>query len=399
MRRLGAFHRRHIAGLHHLAGGFLRRGNIGIARRDIIGRGEARNIHRDEIRIAQMGGAVGIDATLQLGHQVNMRRRIMPQRGDVKSLRPFEKLRQRNPATAWRRHGDNLMPAIIKAHRRAPDGRIGGEVLMRNQPAAADHFIDQQIGHPPLVKSGAALLRNRLKRARQSGKFYALALSPAALFQHRRGEAVLRREISLKAIELTRRLLGQDEALGGQRDRRANERVPRLRAKPLVQRRHAGHTARHANRQMPFQAQAFYHLALVIEIHIARSGKGGALSEIQRAGGAIGQPIDHKAAAADISGLLIHHGQREIDRHRRVKRIAALRQHIAAHLAGQPMRRDNHCLRAIHPRGREPPMMAEIEILQMQKRRGEHQRDHRQHRQHRRLGRLIGRLIGGLVGG
>ncbi|CAI8205713.1 MAG: Uncharacterised protein [Alphaproteobacteria bacterium] len=167
-------------------------------------------------------------------------------------------------------------------------------------------------------------------------------------------------KVFLKTVELAGRFFGQYKAVLRQIDRRPNERIPRLRTEFLVQRGHAGHTSRHTDREMAFQAETCNHLTVFIEIHIAAGGKGRALAKIQRADIAIGEAVNHKAAAANISGLLIHHGEREIDRHRRVKRIAALAQHIAANLAGQPVRRHHHAVLAIHAFGRKTPMMAEM---------------------------------------
>ena len=314
----------------------------------------------------------------------------MPQRGDVISLRPLQKLRQRNTARTGRRHGDNLMPAIGKVHRRTPYRRIGRQILMGDEAAAAGHFIDQRIGDPALVKSGAALRANGRQCARQSGEFYPLAFAPFAIrLQHRRGEAVLLGKVFLKAVELARRFFGQNKAVLRQRHGGAQQHIPRLAAEFFVQRGHARHSARHTDREMTFQAEALNHLALFIEIHIAAGGKRRALAKIQRADIAIGEAVNHKAAAANITGLLIHHGEREIDRHRRVKRIAAARQHIAANLAGQPVRRHHHRLFAIHAFGRKTPMMARMQILNMQKRRGKHQRHQSENGQHGLFGRLI----------
>ncbi len=53
---------------------------------------------------------------------------------------------------------------------------------------------------------------------------------------------------------------------------------------------------------------------------------------------------DHKAAAADIAGARIGHGQREADRDRGVDRIAALLQNAGADPRGHRLLRHHHAV-------------------------------------------------------
>ena len=54
---------------------------------------------------------------------------------------------------------------------------------------------------------------------------------------------------------------------------------------------------------------------------------------------------DHKAAAADIAGARIGHGQRKADRDRGVDRIAALLQNVGADPRGHRLLRHHHAVR------------------------------------------------------
>ena len=61
--------------------------------------------------------------------------------------------------------------------------------------------------------------------------------------------------------------------------------------------------------------------------------------------GGTGAMNDHKAAAADIAGARIGHGQREADRDRGVDRIAALLQNVGADPRGHRLLRHHHAVR------------------------------------------------------
>ena len=103
-------------------------------------------------------------------------------------------------------------------------------------------------------------------------------------------------------------------------------------------------------------------------------------AEIQRAGLAIGEAVDHKPTAANIAGLLIHHGESKINRHSRIKRIAARGQHITTHLRGNAVGTDHHGFVAKHTLRGEPPVMAIMLALQVQKRARQHDDAHHDNR-------------------
>ena len=76
------------------------------------------------------------------------------------------------------------------------------------------------------------------------------------------------------------------------------------------------------------------------------------LAKIEEGLAAIGQLDGHEAAAAEIAGRRIDHGQRIAHGDRRIDRIAAALEHVDADLGRQVLRADDHAVFGGHGRRR-----------------------------------------------
>ena len=252
------------------------------------------------------------------------------------------------------------MATIGKPNRRAPNRPVSVKIGLCYQPAACIHFRHYHLRCWPFVKPVAAIFGNSRQRVGQRGKPRRIARLPPAGFQHIWRMCVEFGKIALIAVEHARALRRQHKTVARQFDRRCQQVGPNHRTEFFMRHHHPGHRAGHADSQMPAQTCILYHIAVSIEIHIAPRRQRRFFSKIQRPVRAIGQPVDHKPASANIAGLLIDNGKRKIYRHGRIKRIAARRQNIAANLGGEPMRADHHRLVAMRVGRGQAPVIAQI---------------------------------------
>ncbi len=116
---------------------------------------------------------------------------------------------------------------------------------------------------------------------------------------------------------------------------------------------HAFHTARNTGCQMrgldPF---AVHFSCLRIQEHIAVCFAGGFLPKIEGVHLAIRHTHDHEPAAADITGIGIHDGQRKLHGDRRIHGVATPAEDVGTHLCGCGMRAYHHgriTKKSMHP--------------------------------------------------
>ena len=85
-------------------------------------------------------------------------------------------------------------------------------------------------------------------------------------------------------------------------------------------------------------------LPVGVEVHRRRRLERRALAVVDRDRRALGRPDHHEAAAADVAGARVRHGQRECGRHRGVDGVAALSQNRRADVRRRCGRRDDHAV-------------------------------------------------------
>jgi hypothetical protein len=103
----------------------------------------------------------------------------------------------------------------------------------------------------------------------------------------------------------------------------------------------AAHRAGHPGREVPGRRQAAIDLPLGVEIHRLRAGERRALAVVERGRPAVWGADDHEAAASDVAGARVRHGQGEGRRDGGVHGVAAAREDARARVRGQPGGRDD----------------------------------------------------------
>ena len=115
---------------------------------------------------------------------------------------------------------------------------------------------------------------------------------------------------------------GHIEPVAREFDGRLHQGVPLQPTMTLVRFPKAGDRARHADGAMTGQAEAVDHLAVLVEVHVARGGGGRDLAIVEERGLAV-HVREHEAAAAQIAGFRVRDGQRERARDGGIDGIAA----------------------------------------------------------------------------
>ena len=145
--------------------------------RVLLGR-QPGNRHVDEIRIAEVTRAIEIRPAHRFDLQVQRGSGQQPLRFQVEVLQDVEHFDQRHAAGAWRRHRDDLEPAVGALERRAFLRLIRGEILFRDQTAVGLHVRRDQIGDRPFVESVRAAFGDGAQRLAQVGQDETIAFVP-----------------------------------------------------------------------------------------------------------------------------------------------------------------------------------------------------------------------------
>ena len=85
-------------------------------------------------------------------------------------------------------------------------------------------------------------------------------------------------------------------------------------------------------------------VAVLVEIHVAGSGEGGAFAEVDEGGAAVGETDEHEAAAAEIAGAGVGDGEGKAHRCGRIDGVAAGLQNGHAGVGGVRFAGDHHGL-------------------------------------------------------
>jgi len=308
--------------------------------------GESGHGHAGEVRVAQVFGPVGIGPLHGLGLQVQHPGAAGAVLGQGIPLEQVEDLHDVGAAGTGRRHGDDLVTPVVAAHRLALDDPVAGQIVSRDQPAVTPHLGgDAPAGLAP-VEGRRPLVGDPFQGPGQIPLHQPLAgpQGPAAAEEHRPGRRPGTQALPL-GLEHARQIVADDEALPGQADGRRQQRAQGQGSPAVAGMEQAGDTAGYAHRQVGVEGTARHHLAGGIQVHVAAGTTRRHLTEIEGHLAARGRLVhQHEAAAAQVAGTGIDHGQGKADGHRRIHRIAALLQDVHAHPAGQPMIGCHHAL-------------------------------------------------------
>ena len=125
-------------------------------------------------------------------------------------------------------------------------------------------------------------------------------------------------------------LFAEHKAVLGQLDGRRHHRLQPEFAVRLLRISQTGNRAGNGDRLIAERARSGNHVAVRIQIHVARSSAWRLFTvvdeQIALAVVRLGQMHQHEPAAADIARDRVHHGEREAGSDRRIHRVAALLQ-------------------------------------------------------------------------
>ena len=241
------------------------------------------------------------------------------------------------------------MAAVAAAHRHALDRPVVPQVLARHAPARRLDGGRDVLGGHPVIERARAVARDRRQRvgkialdqrvARLQRAAVRLekdfrrrgpARQPGLRARQRVGDIVLDRQAGARKLDRGGHQLGQREFAGAVF--RVRERQPR-------------HRAGDADREPAVARLARVGLAVLVEEDVARRGGGRGLAVVDRGVDvAVGEMNQHVAAAADIAGARIGHGERKSGGDRGVDRVAAPLQHVGTDACRARLLRDHHAV-------------------------------------------------------
>ena len=265
-------------------------------------------------------------------------RRALLHVGHRKAFEDVQRLQQHDAAGRRQRHRDDVVAAIAAAHRRADHRLIGFEIVQRHDAAGVANRRRPVFPRPGPRKIRAVPARRSPTASRPDRSAPACRLRAATC--RRRGKRSLPRPASAPAAaampgSVSAHVVGDDKAVARQLDRRLEQiRQREFAGAVFLQRqRQPGDGAGHADAERGVARFRDIGLAVGAEEHVARRrGRRGLAIVDGDVLAALRRVDDHEAAAADVSGARIGHGQRKAGRDRGIDRIAAPPQDVGADL-------------------------------------------------------------------
>ncbi len=306
--------------------------------------------HLDEVRVAQILRTVGVGIFLRLGHHLQGIRAAETKFMHIEVFEDVEDLHDVDPARGRRRHGVDLIPAIVAANRRALHGFVLREIGFGDQPAVLAHLFGNLVGNHPFIEGVRAIFGNHLQTFGEVGLHQLVALLQrlALLPEDRFTVLMVGDHFAAVGFQIVGQSVVDLKAVARQLDGRLHHFVQRQGAVLIQCQREARYRTRCAGRQMGGEGFFTVGVALVVEEHVARGLGGCHFTEVDCRGGAIFGTQHHKTAAAEVTRLRVRHRQRIADRHRRIHRITALLEDIHPDLGGEGINRRDHPLLRSH---------------------------------------------------
>ncbi len=218
-----------------------------------------------------------------------------------------------------------------------------------HDPAGLAHGGDDLLGDRTFVKSFRSVAGNRAQRDRKVGLQQILARHQhrAVAVEKNRRARLPARDARLGQRQCVRDIVDDLDPVAGERDRRFDQLGEREFAGPVffVRQRQSRDGAWHANGQGRVARFLRVGFAFLVEKHFLGRRGGCSFAIIDRgifAG--LGEMDDHEAAATDIAGARVSHGERKADRDRRIDRIAPAIKNFDADAGGALLLRDDHAV-------------------------------------------------------
>ena len=296
-----------------------------------------------EVRIAEIAVAVDVGVAHGFDLVVHGLRRVVAQLLERIAFQDVEDLADDHAARARRRRGDDVVAAVVAFDRCQLARLVLVEVRLRDQAFAGLARCHDGAADPALVEAVGAPLADLAQRLGEVILHQLLAhLVRLAVVEEDGGRRGVLLEILGRGEQHVDVALVEREAVLGQLDRRRDQFRALHGAVLLPGVFHARNGAGHADGEVPLGGQALDDVAVLVEVHVGGGALGRRLAEIEEGLAAVGKLDGHEAAAAEIAGRRIDHGERIADRHRRVDRVAAALEHIHAHHRGQVLGGNHH---------------------------------------------------------
>ena len=186
----------------------------------ILGEQELRR-RIDEGGIAEIAGAVGIGALHRLDHDMQRGRRALLHVGHRKAFEDVQRFQQHRAAGRRQRHRDDVVAAIIAAHRRAEQRLVGFQIVRRHDAAGIADRLRQFFRDRSFIESARSLFGDRRQRRRQIGldQPVAIAQRRAVGTRERFGRIRPARHPAIHVRQRVGHVVGDDKAVARQLDR------------------------------------------------------------------------------------------------------------------------------------------------------------------------------------
>jgi hypothetical protein len=251
-------------------------------------------------------------------------------------------------AAGGRRWGGNdLETPKSAAHGIALQGPVVREVLRGDQAVAALHFGDDAFGDRAAVEAVAAMLGDLAQGPGQ------VRLAPVAADGRRVAVGVEEQATRLGVLAQARcaltNLVVESKAhldpVLGEANRRRDNGLEGQGAVALECQQEPRHRARHAGGGVAEELPGAIDLAIRADEQVGGGGGRGPLAVVdEHLPGSVGEVQQHEAAAGQVAGARIGHGEGQPRGHGCIHGIAAGPEHLDARFGGEAFRAADHAL-------------------------------------------------------
>ncbi len=293
--------------------------------------------HLDEVRIAQIAGAVLVGAAHGLDHAMHLLGCGLL--GSLQGLEHVQHLDQHHPARGGRRGTDHPVTLEVADHRFALDHAVFGQVFERPDAAGGLHGLHQAACGLPGIETVAPITRQPLQGIGQRGLDDAMTERRhlAVLQEEARGRGRGAQRLQAPPGHAPVVFVHHETAARQVNGRRQGERQRQAPVTPGDV--HQGcRLAGNAGGKRTVDAGSGHRFAVRVQVHVTGSAQRRTLAPVDHHFEAIVCAMQQpEAAAAQPRAVGLDHGQHGTDRHRRVEGVAAQLEHGNARRRGLGM--------------------------------------------------------------
>ena len=300
--------------------------------------GEAFDRDFDEVRVAEVFGAVSVGKLHRFCHEVDGFRGVGAARAQVVAFEDVEDLDDVDATGGGRRHGDDLVAAVVAAYWLAFDGAVVAQVFSGHRATCVFDGGDDFFGGFALVEAVAALFGDAAQGGGEFGLFQGFAglQRRAVCVEEDFGGAWPFAHSLGKPLQRVGETVADGKAFFGEFDGGRKDLFARHRAVFFEGKQQAIDGTGDANGEAVVARALFVGVAFFVEIHIAEGGFRRFFAVINGDGFVfLGVVDEHEAATADVAGARQGNGEGKADGHARINGVTALLQDVAANGGGK----------------------------------------------------------------